>query len=414
MTPSVTIRPRLLAGSVTVPASKSQGHRLLMAAALAEGESVLTGLTSSQDISATLSCLEELGAEFTREGPALRVHGLSAGPSGPLQRRAYPRFDCGESGSTLRFFVPLALALRGGGSFTGHGRLMSRPLKPYFDLFDAKGILWEQKDDTLFVQGRLTGGDFALPGNVSSQFITGLLYALPLLEAPSTLTLTTPLESASYVTMTLSTLRRFGVEIQRTPSGFSIPAPQRYLPQTLAAEGDWSQAGFWYAAMRLGNLVEVEGLSGDSDQGDKVIADFLIRLCDKGDVTLDVSDCPDLVPPLAAMAVFRPGQRTHIVGAGRLRAKESDRLTAVNGVLSALGAFVEEGADSLTLTGQDRLEGGVTVDSHNDHRIAMMAAIAATRCKNPVTVQNPMCVEKSYPTFWEDYEKLGGQLQWNT
>lgn len=410
---SVTVHPRLLSGTVTVPASKSQGHRLLMAAALAGGESVIANLTHSKDIDATLACLTELGAEVSETAAGLRVLGMAAGPMGRRQRNALPRMDCGESGSTLRFLIPLALAVRGGGYFTGHGRLMERPLEPYFRLFDEKGVFYQLDGDTLLVRGTLSGGDFALPGDVSSQFITGLLYALPLLEGDSTLTLTTPLESAGYVDMTREALKTFGIVIEETESGYFIPGSQRYTAANAAVEGDWSQAGFWYAGLRLGNLIEVEGLSGSSRQGDRVITQQLVKLCEKGTVTLDVRDCPDLVPPLAAMGAFRAGEETVISGAARLRAKESDRLRAVTEVLSALGAEVEEGEDFLRLTGRDRLAGGAEIDPHNDHRIAMMAAMAATRCKEPVTILNPGCVEKSYPAFWDDYEKAGGKLQWN-
>lgn len=409
---SLTLSPRPLAGQVRVPSSKSQGHRLMMAAALAGGESQLRHLTPSQDILATRRCLEELGAVFCQAENGLTIHGIGADTAGQVLRMAYPRMDCGESGSTLRFLIPLVLALRGGGTFTGHGRLMERPLGPYFDLFREKGIFYEQKENRLFVQGELKPGNYALAGNVSSQFVTGLLFALPLLDGDSTLTLTTPLESASYVNMTLEVLNTFGITIQKREGGYQIPGGQRYRPAQAEVEGDWSQGAFWYAAMRLGNLIDVEGLQGTSTQGDRVIAQHLVQLCRKEDVTLDVSDCPDLVPPLAAMAAFRPGLETKLAGAARLRAKESDRLTAVREVLQALGGQVIEGADSLTIQGLDRLEGG-QVDPRNDHRIAMMTAILATRCRTPVTILNPRCVEKSYPAFWEDYEKLGGKLQWN-
>lgn len=410
---SLTITPRKLRGAVAVPASKSQSHRLLLAAALAEGESVLTGLTPSKDIEATLRCLEELGAEFTAQGEHLTVRGVGRSEMGPSMRRAYPRLDCGESGSTLRFLIPIALALRGGGFFRGHGRLMERPLTPYWDAFREKGICAQTQGEELFVQGALKGGDYPLAGNVSSQFVTGLLFALPLLDAPSTLTLTTPLESADYVTMTLDALKTFGVSAEKTETGYRIPAPQTYRPTCATAEGDWSQGAFWLAAEALGNDVCLSGLNQDSLQGDKAIAPMLEAMKGGGEVTLDISHCPDLVPPLAAAAALREGRTTHIVGAARLRIKESDRLQAVTAALGALGADVIEGADSLTFRGKAALRGG-TADSFNDHRIAMMTAVAATACQGPVTILQPMCVEKSYPAFWADYEKTGGLIQWNT
>ena len=387
---NVTITPGLLRGAITPPPSKSQAHRLLIAAALADGESRIDHLADSQDIQATRRCMAALKA-----------------PGEDL-----PVLDCGESGSTLRFLIPVALALRGGGRFTGRGRLMERPQKPYFDLFDEKGIAYRQEDGVLTVQGRLTPGTFALPGDVSSQFVTGLLYALPLLEGDSRITLTTPLESRGYVDMTLEALERFGIRAE-CPDGrtLRVPGGQTYRPCRAAVESDYSQAAFYYAANGLGGQVEILGLNPRSAQGDRCIVPYHMQLCGPGEAELDVSQCPDLVPPLAAHAALRQGI-TRIVNAARLRIKESDRLTAVTQVLTALGADVVEGADRLTITGQpEGLAGGVTVDSHNDHRIAMMAAIAATRCAAPVTIIGAECVAKSYPDFWEDYERLGGQIQ---
>ena len=387
---NVTITPGLLRGAITPPPSKSQAHRLLIAAALADGESRIEHLADSQDIQATRRCMAALKA-----------------PGEDL-----PVLDCGESGSTLRFLIPVALALRGGGRFTGRGRLMERPQKPYFDLFDEKGIAYRQEDGVLTVQGRLTPGTFALPGDVSSQFVTGLLYALPLLEGDSRITLTTPLESRGYVDMTLGALERFGIRAE-CPDGrtLRVPGGQTYRPCRAAVESDYSQAAFYYAANGLGGQVEILGLNPRSAQGDRCIVPYHMQLCGPGEAELDVSQCPDLVPPLAAHAALRQGI-TRIVNAARLRIKESDRLTAVTQVLTALGADVVEGADRLTITGQpEGLAGGVTVDSHNDHRIAMMAAVAATRCAAPVTITGAECVAKSYPDFWEDYERLGGQIQ---
>ena len=387
---NVTITPGLLRGAITPPPSKSQAHRLLIAAALADGESRIEHLADSQDIQATRRCMAALKA-----------------PGEDL-----PVLDCGESGSTLRFLIPVALALRGGGRFTGRGRLMERPQKPYFDLFDEKGIAYRQEDGVLTVQGRLTPGTFALPGDVSSQFVTGLLYALPLLEGDSRITLTTPLESRGYVDMTLEALERFGIRAE-CPDGrtLRVPGGQTYRPCRAAVESDYSQAAFYYAANGLGGQVEILGLNPRSAQGDRCIVPYHMQLCGPGEAELDVSQCPDLVPPLAAHAALRQGI-TRIVNAARLRIKESDRLTAVTQVLTALGADVVEGADRLTITGQpEGLAGGVTVDSHNDHRIAMMAAVAATRCAAPVAITGAECVAKSYPDFWEDYERLGGQIQ---
>lgn len=412
---TITITPAHLAGTVTPPPSKSQAHRYLIAAALTQGESVIENVAFSQDIRATMACLSELGAEFSVLGSTVTVRGMGANAMSPCRRMAYPHLDCGESGSTLRFLIPIALAVRGGGIFTGHGRLMERPQGPYEDLFRQKGVFWEQKGGTLTVQGLLEPGEYRLAGNVSSQFFTGLLYALPLLGGPSALIPTTPLESEGYIHMTLEALGRFGVQFPAAlslPPQWHMPGNQTYRPARVQVESDWSQAGFWYAAQTLGNDVAVTGMNDASLQGDAVIAQYAAKLAEGGEVDIDVSQCPDLVPPLAAMAALRRG-RTRLLNAGRLRMKESDRLTAVATTLNALGARVTEGPDYLELDGVEMLTGGAA-DSFHDHRIAMMTAIAATRSAGDITLAGAEAVEKSYPNFWEDYERLGGKLTWNT
>ncbi len=409
----ITITPGRLAGAVTPPPSKSQAHRLLIAAALAHGESVISHVALSQDIEATIRCLEELGAGFSWAGDTVTVRGMGANAMSPLRRMAYPRLDCGESGSTLRFLIPIALAVRGGGIFTGRGRLMERPLKPYFDLFDEKGIFYEQKDGVLTVAGMLTPGEYRLPGDVSSQFFTGLLFALPLLNGPSAIIPTTPLESEGYIRMTLQAMGQFGVEMPVTmslPPHYHPQGNQTYRAADASVEADWSQAAFWYAAMYLWD-VDVQGMNLRSAQGDRVMADYYDRFFMWAD-SFDLSNCPDLAPPLAVMAALRSGGGgTRLTNAARLRLKESDRLASVTAVLRALGADVTEGPDFLEIRCRETLAGGVTVDSFNDHRIAMMAAIAATKCVKPVTITGAQCVAKSYPGFWEDLERLGGKIE---
>ena len=409
----ITITPGRLAGAVTPPPSKSQAHRLLIAAALAHGESEISHVALSQDIEATIRCLEELGAGFSWAGDTVTVRGMGANAMSPLRRMAYPRLDCGESGSTLRFLIPIALAVRGGGIFTGRGRLMERPLKPYFDLFDEKGIFYEQKDGVLTVAGMLTPGEYRLPGDVSSQFFTGLLFALSLLNGPSAIIPTTPLESEGYIRMTLQAMGQFGVEMPVTmslPPHYHPQGNQTYRAADASVEADWSQAAFWYAAMYLWD-VDVQGMNLRSAQGDQVMADYYDRFFMWAD-SFDLSNCPDLAPPLAVMAALRSGGGvTRLTNAARLRLKESDRLASVTAVLRALGADVTEGPDFLEIRGRETLAGGVTVDSFNDHRIAMMAAIAATKCVKPVTITGAQCVAKSYPGFWEDFERLGGKIE---
>ena len=402
----VTIIPGLLRGAVTPPPSKSQAHRLLIAAALAQGTSTLSHVALSQDITATIRCLEQLGAQIQVDGATVMVQGMAAGPSSPLRRMAMPHLDCGESGSTLRFLIPVALAVRGGGVFTGQGRLMERPLTPYQQLFREKGICWEQRQGVLTVTGQLTPGLYPLAGDVSSQFFTGLLFALPLLVGRSRLVPTSPLESEDYVALTRQAMAAAGVHT----SGWDIAGSQHYQPVTCAVERDWSQAAFWYAARLLGSPVQVQGLDPDSLQPDARLEGLCRQLAgDDPHLAIDVSQCPDLFPALALMAALRPGHTTCIGGGARLRIKESDRIAAVADVLGRLGARLEERPDGILVDGVAQLAGGVEVSCHNDHRIAMMAAVAATRCAAPITLRGAQCVAKSYPNFWEDYTALGGQ-----
>ena len=403
----IRIRPVPLHGAVTPPPSKSQAHRLILCAALAEGRSIIRNLAFSQDIRATLGCVSALGASWTeQENGVIAVNGIG----GREFTGALPHLDCGESGSTLRFLIPIALAVAGGAVFTGRGRLMQRPQKPYFDLFDQMGIKYEQKDDRLRVEGRLSAGEYRMAGNVSSQFFTGLLYALPLLEGQSRIIPTTALESEDYIRMTIQAQKLAGLSVEELPGGGYAVQAQRYRPMDVAVEADWSQAGFWYAAKNLGSDLTICGMDEQSLQGDRRIAEFAALLGREGDREIDVSQCPDLVPPLAAMAALRRGD-CRITGAARLRIKESDRLSAVTAALNAMGAKVEEFPEELLIHGVGSLKGGAVIDCCNDHRIAMMCAVAATRANGGETVlQGAECVRKSYPDFWQVYRELGGDF----
>lgn len=402
----VKITPRRLSGVVTPPPSKSLAHRWILAAALAAGTSVVKNVAFSEDIEATLRCMEALGASWETREDRLQIAGIGG------ERRLFgdlPQFDCGESGSTLRFLIPIALTVDQGGVFTGRGRLMERPQQPYFDLFDRRGISYALEDGTLTVRGSLSPGEYRLRGDVSSQFFTGLLMALPLLEGPSVVISTTKLESASYTSMTMGVLARCGVHVRWSPAlnGFGVE-PGIYSPFEETVEADWSQAAFWYAALSLGSNLRLRGLKGQSAQGDAAVVGHYKKLALTGEVKINLSDCPDLLPPLAVMAAVRRGT-THFTHAARLRLKESDRLTTVARMLKALGGAVSEEEDGLTVYGVSTLPGGV-VDGANDHRIVMAAAIAATRCQGPVVIRGAEAVRKSYPNFWRDYENLGGAV----
>ena len=401
----IRIEPRPLSGRVTPPPAKSMAHRLLIAAALAEGTSTVQNVALSRDVEATLRCVEALGGRWEQPSPGtVRITGCAGRRDGG----ALPRFDCGESGSTLRFFLPIALAVAGGGVFTGGGRLMERPQGPYFDLFDARGIRHELQDGVLTVRGRLTPGEYRLPGDVSSQFFTGLLFALPLLRGPSRIVPTTAVESRDYILMTLDALRGAGAAAEEPRDGrpaFSV-SPCSYRPFERTVEADWSQAAFWYAAGFLSGGVVPAGLNPDSVQGDRAIASLYWRLARPGDTDISLADCPDLLPPLAVMAAVRSGG-TRFPQAARLRLKESDRLATTAALLRALGAEAEELPDGLLVRGRETLPGG-TVDGAGDHRIVMAAAVAAAACTGPVTIRGAEAVSKSYPSFWDDYKKLGG------
>lgn len=409
----VTIIPNKLRGTVTPPASKSVAHRALIAAALSGGFSTISNLGDSKDIQATRRCLSNLSTWIEDLTPdKVRVHGIG---HSLVQAGPFPMLDCGESGSTLRFLIPVALLVQGEARFTGQGRLMERPLTPYEALFQEKGISWSLENGVLTIDSRrgydrlaLDPGEYRLPGNVSSQFITGLLFVLPLLDGDSDLVLTSPLESRGYVDLTLDVLRTFGIRVGERADAFHVPGNQHYESRDFTVEADWSQAAFWYAANFLGGQVDIQGLNMESKQGDKVIALQYWKLANPGEAELDVSQCPDLVPPLAAMAAVRAGT-ARLTHAARLRIKESDRLSTVAAALRAMGAQVEEGADSLTIHGRERLPGGGTVDCCNDHRIAMMAAVSAAFAQAPVKLLGAECVRKSYPEFWDHFIQLGGE-----
>lgn len=392
----IRITPTRLSGTLSAIPSKSMAHRLLICAALAVEPTDIACPLTSQDIDATARCLSAMGAEITWE------NGLFHAVPGALRRNCI--LDVGESGSTLRFLLPLVAALGLDAEFIMHGRLPQRPLAPLDSLLKAHGItLTHPAPDRLKVTGRLQPGAFTLPGNVSSQYISGMLFAAPFLSGESALEITGSLSSAPYVTMTQAALRQFGVPDSGSAPHYSLTPCTLHSPGTTFVEGDWSNAAFWLAASEMGNAVTVEGLDENSLQGDRVCAFWLPRL--GGNCQIDADNIPDLVPILAVCAAAKEGA-TYFLNAGRLRLKESDRIETVLELIHALGGKAKADYDSLTVYGAPLLGG--TVDAHGDHRIAMAAAIAATVCKEPVTILGADAVCKSYPHFWQDYTALGG------
>lgn len=430
---NVTIQPRLLEGEVTAPSSKSEAHRLLICAAFAPETTDIDCATSSADIDATVSCLEALGARIARTKRGFRVVGVPRAEDGSLMPTRDALLDCGESGSTLRFLLPVVAALACDARMTGHGRLPQRPLSPLYEELVSHGAeLSPQGQMPLHVGGSLAGGRFSLPGDVSSQYVSGLLMAAPILGQTVEVQVTEPVESKPYIDLTIAALRRFGAEVSeartQTPDGlpartFVASAPTGLTsPGTVSVGGDWSNAAFWLVAGALSEKgVAVSGLDVRSAQGDRQILAALALLgarvlrgsdgaAAKPDAlegrTIDVSSCPDLVPPLAAVAAVAQGVTT-ITGAARLKIKESDRLATVSAAINALGGHAVTSDDGMTVTGTPTLSGG-TVDAANDHRIAMMSAVLATRCEGPTTIVGAECVAKSYPAFFEDFQSLGG------
>ncbi len=399
---NAVVCPSRLSGRVTAPPSKSCAHRLLIAAALCGGVTRILRPGESQDVEATSRCLASLGARVEGDGSCLTVYG---DPDTLLGERE-AALDCGESGSTLRFLVPLCALRRGRTTLTGSGRLPQRPMDAVLSPLRENGASYEKPIGSslpLTFSGGLIPGRFSLPGNVSSQFFSGLLFALPLMDRDSRVIYTSPLESADYVELTRQALSRFSVSSLPTPDGWQVPGGQAYAsPGQVETEGDWSSAAFFLAAQALGADIEVAGTDPVSAQSDRAVSSLLPRL---GGV-IDVSPCPDLMPILSAAAACLPGRTTRFVGAARLRMKESDRLTAMARCIQSMGGEAQEGADSLTVTGR-HLPGG-RVDGQGDHRVVMSAAIAACFGQGPTSITGAEAVAKSYPGFWEDLRRLGG------
>ena len=393
------IEPGARRGEVRAPASKSQAHRYLICAALTEHPVRVENAGESQDIRATRECLSAL---LNTDGGTRRL-------------------DCGESGTTLRFLLPLTGALGADAEFMLRGRLPERPIEPLARELCAHGMSIKRRGNILRCSGALRPGVFTLPGNVSSQFISGLLMALPMLPGDSTLNITGQLQSAPYVAMTLEALRLSRISVTETADSYHIPGGQSYAaPEIMTVEGDWSNAApfLCMGAMSRGG-VAVTGLNPESVQGDRAIVRILRELGAAVDVrddrvsicrgvlhgaTIDAAMIPDIIPALAAPAAAADGE-TKIINAGRLRLKESDRLGGTARLLRALGADARIDGDSLIICGRPELAGG-TAETGSDHRMAMAAAVAACACRGAVTVSDPDCVNKSYPGFWDDHSSL--------
>ncbi|MCL2857576.1 MAG: 3-phosphoshikimate 1-carboxyvinyltransferase [Oscillospiraceae bacterium] len=417
----VSVAPGAIKGEVWAIPSKSHLHRLLICAALADRPTLLrSGPTAAEDITATIDCLSALGAKIERV-----PHGFAVTPTDRARLPAQATLPCGESGSTLRFMLPVVPALGVTGRFELHGRLPQRPLAPLdAQLIDGGVRLSWETPNVLRCEGQLRPAHYTLPGDISSQYITGLLLALPLLNGESSLTVTGQIESEDYITMTLQAMAGFGLTPPLVDGRYQIGGTDFKSPGEMAAEGDWSNAAFWLCAGAMpGGDITCRGLSAASSQGDRAILPILeamgaranwegntlrVREGRRRAVEIDGRATPDLIPVLCAVAALADGE-TVVKNAARLRLKESDRLTATAQTLNALGAKITEEESSLRIQGVERLKGGAA-DSWGDHRIAMMAAVASAGCEGPVAITGGQAVRKSYPGFWDELSALGKQV----
>lgn len=397
----IVLEKSKLKGSLIAPPSKSVAHRALICAALA-GNSAVNNIELSNDILATLDALRDLGFEFINTNNSVVFSEKN------IKEKCI--INCFESGSTLRFLIPLAAALGVNAAFIGEGRLPERPINEYVDLLSDKGIDFTLIDGKLplKIKGKMKSGIFSLKGDVSSQYITGLLLSFPIINSKCEIVLTSKLQSAPYVDITIDVMKKFGVNVNKTENGFLFSPSQEYKPCEFTVEGDYSQAAFWICANALGAQIEVLGLNKNSSQGDKEIIKIIELFGNTKERTIDASQIPDLVPIISVLASLSLG-KTNIINAGRLKLKESNRLLAVETSLKAIGANIKQIDDGLLIEGKEELDGG-EASSFNDHRIVMALAIAALKCNNNVKIQGVEAVNKSYPRFFEEYKQLGGKI----
>lgn len=412
----VICTPANVSGKIKAISSKSDAHRLLICGALADCATRVHCNVMSKDIAATVDCLKNMGAEISVDGDIITVI--------PNKFNEKAELDCGESGSTLRFLLPVVSALGIDATITGHGRLPERPLSPLKEEMERVGVVFHNGSKfPLHLTGKLRAGEYEILGNVSSQFITGLLFALPLLDGDSKIRLIPPVESRSYLNITLTALRKFGIEITEEKNLYIIKGNQKYIsPKEITVDGDWSNSSFFLCAGALDeNGVTVEDLDINSPQGDKAIlkvledmgaevqingAEITVKKNKLNGIIVDAADIPDAVPIISVVAAMCEGE-TRIINAGRLRMKESDRIKAIIQMLTTVGGKAEETTDGMIIHGGADLKGG-TVEGCNDHRIVMSAAILSNFCNGAVEITDAQAVEKSYPHFFNDFNQMGG------
>ena len=424
------IKPNKLKGEVKIPPSKSMAHRAVICASLSNGRSIINNIDFSDDIVATIEGMQAFGAKINKKHKCVEIEGIFS-ENNLVKMKENREIDCNESGSTLRFLVPIGNLFEGENHFIGRGNLGKRPLDIFYEIFDKQNIeyTYKEKELDLRVKGKLKPDVFNIRGDVSSQFITGLMFILPLLDGDSKINITTELQSKGYIDLTIDVMKDFGVEIiNNNYKEFIIKGNQNYIEREYKVEGDYSQGAFFLCADAIGNEVITLDLKENSLQGDMETIDILKRMGTKfkrvhsaiggkakelTGTVIDAKGCPDVIPILSVVACLSKG-KTEIINAERLRIKECDRLKAIKEELSKLGGIIEERENGLIIEGIEEFKGGVEVWSHKDHRIAMMLAIASTRCKNTIVLKDYECVSKSYPHFFEDFKSLGGIIdEWN-
>ena len=415
----VRITPTKLKGEVIIPPSKSLSHRAIIAASLAKGKSVISNIVFSKDIKATIGAMRALGAKIEEFDDYLIIEGSDI-------KRVEDTIDANESGSTIRFMIPIALVVDEKITFVGRNNLVKRPLDVFLDIFDSQNIKYEKGEDwlPLTVHNGLKPGVFKIRGDISSQFITGLLYALPLLKGDSEIIITTKLESKGYIDLTLDVLKDFGIEvINNDYKSFTIKGNQEYKAHDYRVEGDYSQSAFFLVANMLGADIKLKAMNRKSNQGDKKILadikdfggtilfddDYLTSTNDKiKNAVIDFSQSPDLAPALTVLASYADG-KSEFINAERLRIKECDRITCMKEELEKLGAKIDELKDGMIIYGTNTLHGGV-VDSHNDHRVVMALAMATNKMDGELVIKNAEAINKSFPHFFKVFESLGGKV----
>lgn len=399
---NVTIKKGRAQGSVVAPPSKSVAHRMLICGGLSPQKSKIRGISLSEDIKATLDCLESLGATYTQNGDVIEIGGADLKKTKQIQE-----FYCRESGSTLRFFIPLALLSNKKSIFYGSESLLARPLSVYQGICKEQGLLYAQEKDRLIVEGPLKSGTFKVQGNISSQFISGLLFALPLLKKDSQISITQPIESHSYIDLTLSVMRRFGIEATwKNERTIYIQGSQKYLSTAESVEGDYSNAAFFEALNLLGGNVQISGLDPKSVQGDRVYSKYF-QMIKNGTPSINISDCPDLGPILFALAAANNG--AVFTGTRRLKIKESDRAAAMAAELSKFGTAVTVNEDNVVIFPKAFHKPTEPLNGHNDHRIVMALSVLLTEFGGEIIGAD--AVNKSFPDFFEKLENVGIEVE---